>query len=214
MNKSMICTAIRPALVILTCIAAGCSTTGYNNAQSTSKSLQATRASVAAADSQVVNTVKTLERMYNTPGADLVSLYKQLNKDISQVKKQAKDAQWRATSYRKNANQYLDAWSKELSTIADDSVRIQSAERREQVLAKFRAIERSAAACRQAYGPFIKELDGIAQYLGQDLTAQGLTAMTPQGKNARARATALRQTFSLIARDIDLVAADLAPRTP
>ena len=48
-------------------------------------------------------------------------------------------------SYRRNANEYLTLWSQELAGIANDSVRLQSAQRRSEVIAKFREVERAAA---------------------------------------------------------------------
>jgi hypothetical protein len=197
-------------VAVVACLATGCSTTGYQRAQKTAESLQATKVALKAADQQVVRTMTTCKRM-QAPGADLLPLYEQFKRNVAAIKRQAETARWRANSYRKNANAYLAQWSQELSTIADDDIQMKSAQRRSQVKAGFLNIERAAVATRQAYPPLLKELNGIVQSLGQDLTPSGVASVRAPHSRALERATALQGSIALLLRELDVVTAALRP---
>jgi hypothetical protein len=150
--------------------------------------------------------------MLETPGGDLRPLYDQFKQNVAAIERQAGTAQWRANSYRKNANVYLAQWSQELASIQDDNIRMQSALRRREVLAGFQRIEHAAAATRGAYGPLLTELNGIVQSLSQDLTPRGITAVRAPHSRARERATVLRGQIALLLRELDQVTTALAPQ--
>jgi phage shock protein A len=199
-------------VAVVACLTTGCSTTGYQRAQKTAESLQATKVALRAADQQVVRTMATCKRMVQTPGADLRPLYEQLKQNVAAIERQAGTARWRANSYRKNANAYLAQWSQELSAIEDDNIRLQSSRRRSEVLAGFHGIERAAAATRQAYPPLLKELNGIVQSLGLDLTPSGVASVRVAHSRALERATALRGSIARLLRELDVVARALQPK--
>ena len=200
------------ALVV--CLTAGCVTQGYQRAGKTVQSLQATRVELTAAAQQVSRTIGTLNRMAGMRGGDLTPVYTQLTKDVAGIEKQAETARWRANAYRDNANTYLDSWAQEVSAIQDETIRLKSGQRRGEMIAKFQGIERSAAATRQAYAPLLTELQGIVQYLGQDLTARGVASMRPQFGKARTKATMLRTRIGELIGELDRVSAAMAPQTP
>jgi len=200
------------ALVV--CLTAGCVTQGYQRADKTVQSLQATRVELTAAAQQVARTIGTLNRMAGMRGGDLTPVHSQLAKDVAAIEQQAETAKWRANAYRNDASAYLDAWAQDVAMIEDTTIRQKSAEGRGALMAKFRGIEQSAAATRQAYAPLLTELRGIVQYLGQNLTASGVSAMQPQFEKARMQATTLRTRIGELVGELDRVSAALAPQTP
>jgi hypothetical protein len=199
-------------VAVLACLTVGCATQGYDRAGKTVQSLQATKAELIGAARQVDGTINTLNRLSSIRGADLTPVYTQLKRDVASIERQAETARWRADAYRNNANVYLDAWSQEVSAIQDDAIRQKSAQRRGDVIARFRGIEQGAAAVRQAYAPLLTELQGIIQYLGQDLTATGVASMQPQFLKARAQAATLRERIGEVIGELDRVSAALAPQ--
>ena len=192
-------------------MAVGCATPGYQQAEKTASSMQATRSQVVAAGQQVMRTTATLDRMAKTTG-DLRPTYNQFVKDVKAIESLAGSAKWRADSYRKNASLYLDQWSQELAGMANDNIRATSAQRRAQVQAKFGAIERAAANTRRAYVPLLQDLTGMVQYLGQDLTVNSVAALQPQVKSAQVKAVELRRTMNELVRELDRVSGTLAPQ--
>ena len=199
--------------ILLACLTAGCATRGYQRAEQTVQSLQATRAELDAADQQVVRTITTLGRIASLAGENPAPEYAQLCKDVKAIEDQAGLARQRADAYREDAEAYVDAWQKELDRM-QGGVFMRSAMERSMVMAQFRQIEQLAAGTRQAYGPLIIELQGILRDLGRDLTPAGVAAVNPQIARSREIAMVLRERMAVLIQGLDVVSATLLSQRP
>ena len=199
--------------MLLVALGAGCATTGYQRAAKTATGLRDTRAQVVSARQQVADTVGLLDQMVNAPQGDLLPQYQQFAAGVKAIEKAADRAAARANSYRMNKEAYIGAWADELSAIESKEVRTLSAQRRADAMTNFAAIEKTAAATRAAYLPFLRHLQGISQHLGQDLTAGGIDAIKPKAGQARQAAAVLQKQIMATLGELDRVADALAPRT-
>lgn len=200
-------------LTAATLMAAGCATTGYQRAEKTVKSIEATRAELAAGQDLIAETLVALDQLYGAGGGDLRPLHAQLGRHIRMLEQQAVAARRRAEAYRQNANAYVGAWADELAQIANPEIRDVSKARRGETIRNFGAIENAAAKAREAYQPLLEDLRGIHQFLGQDLTARGVSASAGQVAEARKEAAALQQRIDDLIAELDRVSREMTPST-
>lgn len=198
---------------IAACIVAGCAQTGYQRAERTVQSMDSTRAELVAGREQVASTVSVLDQIFTAGAGDLRPLHQQLGRQIRTLENQANLARRRADAYRANADAYISAWADELVQIRNPAIRQVSEQRRREAMANFGAVEQGAAAVREAYRPFLDDLQGIHALLGQDLTAGGVAAASGQFDQAKQDAQVLQQRIAQLINELDRVASALIPST-
>lgn len=194
-------------------LAVGCATTGYQRAEKTVKSMQSMKAELAAGRDLVADTMSTLDELYTAQAADLRPLYEQFGKQLKMVEQQAELARKRADALQKNRDAYIGAWADELGQIGSPEIRTLSKERRAETIDNFGAIQSAATVAREAYTALLADLRSIHQLLGQDLTAQGVQASSPQFEQARADARILQQRIGELIQELDRVSGEMAPST-
>lgn len=199
------------ASVLVVGLVSGCSTTGIQQAERTALSLAATQTEVKAASQQVAATMQVVDQLAGASGTDLRPLHAQLGQNLRAVEQQADRAANRADQYQRNAQAYVDAWATEISTIQSSSIRHASAERRAHAVSNFRSISDAAAAAREAYEPFVVDVQGIVQSLGLDLTAGGVEAVKPFVEKARGDAQTLQAAINALLVELDRVKLELSP---
>jgi len=200
---------IVPALAIIW--TSGCSTTPYQGAEKTVKSMDATRQEAALASKMVSETIGSLTAIVSTPQEDLRPAYEQFNKQVRDIESQARKTKMQADWMRGNRDKYIDAWTSELTAIQNPAIQKDSAKRRTETLINFNQVEKSMNAARVAYEPFISDLNDIKTTLSTDLTAAGVSSTKGAVKNARANAISLQKSIDSVIRELDKVTAKLSP---
>jgi len=198
------------AVAVVSAIAVGCATTGYQQAERTRKHMASTQDQILIGQQQVADTMRTLDGLTKGTDTDLVTGYKMFTQQLSKLRSVAKRAGQRAIATEQASANYLNNWAETIDTIQNPEIRKQSIARRKQAIADHREVAKSMKAASTAYQPLIADLEDIKTYLKEDLTANGLKAIRSTVDKANRDAKILNQKLSAALSEIGRVSENLS----
>ena len=152
----------------------------------------------------------SLNSLVGQPGTDLGTQYKQFVKEVKSTDKQAKKLRDRADKMNAQNGAYFEAWDKDLETIQNPDIRKRSEERRAAAFDSYKKIDTVMQSANESLDPFLADLRDIQRYLGNDLTAAGIAAISDVVKKADANASTVQERIDAVVAEIDRVAAEMS----
>jgi len=191
---------------------AGCSSNGKPAKESaqTVQGLGDTRKALVRAKEQVNETTAAMNAL-SSGGGDVKSNYARFNQAVAETQRQREMARKRGAEMREQADAYIAAWQREMADVDNPELRAGVEARREKVRQNFDAIRTSAQATRDAYEPYMKDLQDIQKVLGMDLTPQGVQTVRPVIDKANADARVVNERLDALIAQLDNVSAGMTP---
>ena len=201
--------------VLAMCVAAvaftgGCSSdSGGRTAESNKAivSLKDTRQELVKAKVEVNDATTALDKL--SAGGNLEQSYKQYTTAVKDVQAAGSRARARAQAMRDNARAYIAKWEKEMEQVSSPELRAGAAERRQRVKASFDQVTTTGGSVRQAYEPFLKDLQDIQRALASDLTPGGVTAAKGAMDKAKAEGVTLNERIDALIAELDHISAGM-----
>jgi hypothetical protein len=188
----------------------GCSSSGpAPESKKAVEGFQKTRTAIADAQAKVDRTNAALDQL--AAGGDLQKSFKNYTSSVNDLEKTAQDARQRAERMRERVKEYESQWQTEIDAMEDPTIRAGSAERREAVRQNFQKVRDSAQAAREAYEPYMAQLQEIQRAMAIDLTPQNVSVMRPAFDKARQQGQTLKQRLSAMRADLDNITRGTSP---
>jgi hypothetical protein len=212
------CASMRAVLVFCGvaafALSTGCSSdSGGRTAESKKSitSLKDTRQELVKAKGEVNDATVALDKLSaGGNGGNLEQSYKQYTVAVKDVQTAGDRAKARAKTMKDNARQYVAKWEKEMEQVSSPELRAGAAERRQRVKDNFEQITASGRAVRDAYDPFLKNLQDIQRALASDLTPDGVHAAHFAIDKAKTQGTALNTQIDGLIANLDEISAGLS----
>lgn len=213
MTRQMMTRAALAALTLTTLIAAGCeSDPGRQRTNKTISTLKDTRAEFVSGKADVNKAMMRLGALQAKP-ADLTPAFHDYKDSITAVRNRAAIVQKRVQDMRLNADTYSQGWSTSAQEISDPSLRDLSAAQNERAKARFQKIDADAQEVRDAYDPFITQLDDLEKYLSNLLTASSIDQAGPMFDSVRTRGNELTGKIDALIAEMDSTQDRMSPTT-
>jgi len=190
----------------------GCSSdSGGRSAESqkTAVSLKDTRQELVKAKTEVNDATAALDRL-SAQGGNLEQSFKQYTVAVKDVQASGDRARARAQAMRENARQYVAKWEKEMNQVTSPELRAGAAERRQRVKDSFDGIVSTGRSVRDAYQPFLKDLQDIHLALANDLTPGGVGAAKAAIDDAKAEGKTLNERIDALIAKLDEVSSGMS----
>jgi len=189
----------------------GCASKGgrTEESQSAVTSLSDTRNELAKGKAEVNDANTALERL-SSAGGNLDQTFKQYSAAVGDVQKAGERARDRAKDMRENARLYVANWEKETQQIDNPELKAGAAARRQRVQDNYQKIETASSAVRDAYRPYLKDLQDIQRALASDLTPSGVSAAKSAIDKTRAAGTELNARIDALIAQLDEVSAGMS----
>jgi chromosome segregation ATPase len=123
--------------------------------------------------------------------SDLEKSFKNFSSAVEDVEDAGADARKRWASMKNRAREYTEQWEKEADDMQSKDVRSGLTERRAQVKKNYETMTDMAHKTRDAYDPFLRDLQEIKKALSIDMSRSGVTALQPAFARAHADGQAL-----------------------
>lgn len=193
--------------------AIGCSSNGKPSKESTQtvQGLGDTRKALVRAKEQVNETTAAMNALASGGGADMKSNYARFSQALAETQRQREMARRRGADMREQADAYIAAWEREMAGVDNPELRAGAEARRQKVRANFESIRTAAQATRDAYEPYIKDLQDIEKVLAMDLTPQGVQTVRPAMDKANADARVVNERLDALIAQLDNVSAGMTP---
>lgn len=169
-------------------------------------SLEDTRQQLMQAERQVDASLISMDQLASQP-RDLKQSYRSYANEVSKTVQEADRAQERADEMRMRWQEYITSWEQEADRIASEQLRAGATERRQGVRDNYNRLRNVANNTRQAYEPFLRELQDIRRALSLDLTPAGVEAAKPAMETARETGARLKEQIDAFIQELDNVSA-------
>jgi hypothetical protein len=180
------------------------------SAKQTVNSIVDTRKEIVKAQNDLEKTLASLDELEHATG-DVRPSYERFKKSFADTQAQADRARARAQDFREHRDEYLKAWEDEVSKINNPDLQTTAKQRVAAVKERFDAIHDVAQNCREAYGPFINDLNDVQRYFASDLTPDAVRKASPVIDQARKDGGALMGKLNDLILQMNVISADLTP---
>src|SRR5436190_14080311 len=154
----------------------GCSSSGRaSESEKAVSSMKDTRAQLANAKTEVNDVMKSLDAL--SSGSNLQKAFSTYNADVANVKAAGDKAGARWKSMQDNGKAYIARWQKEAAEIQNPEIKSSMEQRRQRVADNYEKIKGNAQATKDAYQPFLQQLQSIQKALSLDLSQEGAKAL-------------------------------------
>lgn len=187
---------------------AGCASTPVERKDATSSSLVDLRDSMMATRGQIEKTLTSLNGLTSAPPDRLRAAYQQYAKDTDKIAQQAVTVEKESRQMRSRSQEWLAGWQKSHADVQNPELRALSEGRRAQALERIQNIDRSLAEAREAFAPFVVNLQDVKRVVGNDLTPTGVAAVSDSAVVQNAN-----HNGATTARALDTTIADLQALT-
>ncbi len=177
------------------------------------KSISHLKSNLESANLQVDQTIAAANGL-QAPEADLNKALKTYQKEVRQTHEGSIEASKRIADLRTNAAIHIQNWERELATLQNAQLRKAASQQSEIVKDHFDKIYEAAADAKEAYQPFVADLDDLEAYLLHDLSASGVKASAPTIKQINESGSKLKEKITAILDEIDVLTKDMAAANP
>lgn len=192
---------------------AGCASTPLERKDAASSSLVELRDSMVAIRGQIEQTLTSLNRLTSAPPSALRDAFRQYATDADKIAQQAVTVDKESRQMRSRSDEWLAGWQKSYVGVNDPELKALSERRRAQALGRFQNIDGSLAAAREAFAPFVASLQDVKKVVGNDLTPNGVAAVsgTTVVQNANQSGAAAARALDVTIADLQVLTQTLAP---
>lgn len=176
-------------------------------------SLNAVLKEVQKARDQVQRSMDSLNALTSGGDANLAKNYKAFAKEVDGLTKTSETAKSRAEDMKARREAYLAEWDRKKQEVSSPEIQAHMQARAEQVKATFESLQPAGEALRQAFPPFLTELQDIEKMLSVDLSASGVAAAAPIGQKAVENGNVILQSLDTYLTTLTQIRDQVAPKT-
>lgn len=214
MNQILLRSTLLACTVLAVAFFTGCATTSADRAVNMAGSVTQTGKQLEASRTAVTQVLTTLNQMVTQPAGDMRGQYKDYLTAVSNLGKTSAKVDQNISSMLASSQIYFADWGNQISAINDPTLKQLSADRKQQAVANLADLKSSMDKVRTAYAPLAKGLDDIGLYLGNNLTADGISAMKPRLDSIKLDAVGVRDALASVVQSLNKFSATLATPAP
>lgn len=206
-------TIARLGVVVLALSIAACASTPLERQDAASTSLVELRDAMMATRGQIAQTLASLDELTNAAPDGLRDAYEQYAQDANTIAQQAVTVDSESRRMQQHSDAWLSAWEKSQADVDNAELRAIGERRRAQALERFQNMDGSFAAAREAFAPFIANLQDVKTVVGNDLTPRGVAAVANSSvvRNANESGVAAARALDITISDLRVLTETLAP---
>jgi len=190
-----------------------CKTSAPDRAVQTSTSFSDTRAEVENVKVQIASVFTALNQLITQPGVDLRPQFKDYVKAVDRLDSVAGKLGKRSEAMQAKGEAYFAEWDTQIAAINDADLKTLSQDRRNQALASYQKVRDNMVKGKEAFQPFMSVLRDIQNYLGTNLTNEGVAAMKSRVDTAKKDAIAVQDAANAVIAELDKAIQAISPKS-
>jgi chromosome segregation ATPase len=197
-------------LGLVTLVAAGCATTGFERSANIAETMGKQAEGIKKAKPQVDAMLASLEGLTRAQG-DMRPAFKQFSETLDDTEKAAARVRKSGQTIREKEAEYLAEWQRQAAEITNPQIKAATQARQAEVKDTLANLSQTGKTAGDAYDPFISNMKDIRTYLSNDLTPGGVKRLEPTIEKARRDGAALQKALDEFNRASERVQATLRP---
>jgi hypothetical protein len=180
--------ALLLAVFAVSFLGSACTTTPTERREDVTQSLIDVKNSMVATRTQIDEALSSLNTLMNASRDDINEAYTRYADDVEKLQQSSQQVFENAEEMREQRDSWLSVWQESHEGLENEELKDISKERRSQIASRFDNISESFEAAREAFVPFLENLDDVKTVVGNDLTPAGITAVSDTDVVQEARA--------------------------
>ena len=169
------------------------------------ESAQQLRADLVASKDQIDRSLAALTELADPNQTDLTAAYKRFNDQLTRMNQQSQKIKAEADAMRQAREAYFSKWDARLAATENPTIRAEAESKRARLRAGQEKIAADAALAREAYQPFIIDLEDTRKFIGTDVSKESASVLAPTVKKAQQDGTLLKQRIDAVIAGLDAV---------
>jgi hypothetical protein len=163
------------------------------------------RASIGTAQQQIDSTLASLNALTDPNQQDLRGAYDKYADNLARMQQHAEGMKREAESMRNSRDTYFAAWEEKATEIDNPTIRASAEARRKRLRDGQEQISTATGEAKDAYVPFMKDLQDIKKYLATDLSKSSVADLGDAAKKVQADGQAVKAKLDAVAKALDAV---------
>jgi len=156
--------------------------------------------------SKLNDTMKSLSKVSSAEAKNQAKSVKSFQNDVKDLNKNLKNTTDKIQNLRKKRDQYFSEWERSIAGISNPDLQKASEERRQKVMADHEQLTEKATALREKIDGFMKELNDLSAFLGNDPTAAGASTAKQMIDKVQTDGNSLATEVKQISNQLDAFA--------
>jgi len=187
----------------------GCATTGMDRSVKTSNSMQDVDNEMRKMVVQSDATAASLDVLVKAGQPDLKKSFDTFSKNVTKLDSEGKRVLKRIEEMKANSKEYFAEWEKQGDAYTNPQIRELSEERRAKLAEIYAQVHIAGAGIKGSYLAYLSDLKEIHTYLSNDLTPNGVEAITPVANKSSQDLDALKESIKPVIAALDAIKAEL-----
>ena len=189
------------------------SASGSSPAREASSAMQAAptsralREELVASQRQIDKTLASLGTLRDPATTDLRAAYDDYSNQLARMTDHADQLRREAEAMRETRNAYFAQWEEKVSEIDNPTIRASAEARQNKLRESHERISRASGQAKDAYEPFMRDLQDVRRFLGGDLSKQSVSMLGDVQKKAAANGATVKEKIGVVIRELDAIEA-------
>ena len=186
---------------------AGATATGAGAAVSAKQAVtpEQLRKNLVAGKDQVDRTLQSLSSLTDPNTVDLQTAYKNYGMQVDRMKQHAAQTKVDADAMRQTREAYFAKWDQRISQTDNPTIRAEAEATRARLRSGQEKLIADSALAKEAYDPFITDLEDVRKFLTNDVTKDAISVLSPTAKKAQENGKLLKQRIDTLVADLDSI---------
>jgi|SRR5688572_4950944 len=168
-------------------------------------SLEAYRSRLVAGQEQIDKTLASLSELTAPNQTDIRGAYDRYCDDLARMVEHSETMKREAESMRATRDEYFGKWEEKVTEIDNPTIRQSAEARRKRLRDAHERIISTSGAARDAYEPFMKDLQDIKKFLANDLSKGGIADLSDAARKVQGDGAVVKQKIGDIITTLDSV---------
>ena len=188
------------------------SASGSASAQGASSTLGVTsagsfRRDLVAGQQQVDKSLAALRTLTDPSTTDLRAAYDNYSNQLARMSEHADKVRREAEAMRDSRAEYFTQWEEKVSEIDNPTIRATAEARRAKLRQSHERISTATIQVRDAYEPFMRDLQDVRKFLGGELSKQSVSMLGDVQRKAAESGATVKQKIGVIIAELDAIEA-------
>ena len=201
------------AIAVAALLVAGCSTTGYQQAEKTGAGIDEFRAEVNKGKQAIDATMQSLGQIAATANTDPRAAFQQYKKDLANLESVTAKVRKSSLEMQAKGDAYFKQWQQQIAMVQNPDIRKLSEEQKAKMQATFDSIQLHTEPLKARFDPWLSDLRDLRTYLNNDLTVSGIGAARGLFEKTQSEGTEIQKSMDALVAELNNVSTVMTPST-
>ena len=169
--------------------------------------LESYRNGLVAGQEQIDKTLVSLSELTDPTQTDLRGAYDRYCDNLARLVEHSDTMKREADAMRASRDEYFGKWEEKVTEIDNPTIRKSAEARRKRLRDSHERIITTSGEARDAYQPFMKDLQDIKKFLANDLSKGGIADLSDASRKVQSDGVVVKQKIGAVVTTLDSVSA-------